>query len=156
MIKLSNAVHPGEVLAEEFLKPADIDVISFSREAEIDPQTAIALIEGRIGITEMLAGKLAPYFGNSVGFWLKLQENYQISAHLEQDSSSQRNVDHPDQHEIDDWVLNGPKNAKIVELVRDLTLDNGLRLAEVESFIVTALEKRRRLIPNAPTQSEGG
>ncbi len=48
-------------------------------------------------------------------------------------------VDHPDRHAIDDWVLNGPKNARIEELVRELTLERGLRLSEVEDIIVNVL-----------------
>ncbi|MCF2872889.1 hypothetical protein L0664_17620 [Octadecabacter sp. G9-8] len=52
-------------------------------------------------------------------------------------------VDHPDRHAIDDWVLNGPKNARIEELVRELTLEQGLRLHDVENVLVEALEARR-------------
>jgi hypothetical protein len=49
------------------------------------------------------------------------------------------NVEHPDQHEIDDWFLYGPQNRQIEALVRRLTIDRGLRLKEVEEFMVDAL-----------------
>ncbi|MGC1504211.1 MAG: hypothetical protein ACRBBO_02640 [Cognatishimia sp.] len=50
-------------------------------------------------------------------------------------------VSHPDQHAVDDWFLYGPKNVDIENLVRELTLTRGLRLAQVEDEIVTALRK---------------
>lgn len=52
-------------------------------------------------------------------------------------------LDHPDRHAIDDWVLNGPKNTRIEELVRELTLRQGLRLHDVVNGIVEALEARQ-------------
>jgi hypothetical protein len=53
---------------------------------------------------------------------------------------------HPDQHQIDDWFLYGPQNPEIEALVRELTIGKGLRLAEVESLIVNALEEKLRLL----------
>lgn len=50
--------------------------------------------------------------------------------------------EHPDQHAIDDWFLNGPKEQEIESLVRELTLSHGLRLAEVEHVLVDALRKK--------------
>jgi hypothetical protein len=54
------------------------------------------------------------------------------------------NVVHPDQHEIDDWFLYGPQNRQIEALVRRLTIDRGLRLKEVEEFMVDALIQKMR------------
>jgi hypothetical protein len=52
---------------------------------------------------------------------------------------------HPDRHAIDDWMLNGPKNGRIEELVRELTLEFGLRLSVVEDIIVNVLLARRNI-----------
>ena len=46
---------------------------------------------------------------------------------------------HPDIHEINDWLLYGPKNSRIEELVRALTLEAGMRLSEVEGLMELAL-----------------
>ncbi|MGR3369256.1 MAG: hypothetical protein ACU0CC_09760 [Sagittula sp.] len=48
---------------------------------------------------------------------------------------------HPDSHLLDDWVLYGPKDARIERLVRRLALDHGLRVADIEDFIVATLEQ---------------
>ena len=54
---------------------------------------------------------------------------------------SDEDMGHPDQHAVNDWFLYGPKNGEIENLVRELTLKRGLRLAQVEDEIVTALRK---------------
>lgn len=48
---------------------------------------------------------------------------------------------HPDSHLLDDWVLYGPKDARIEQLVCRLAIDHGLRVAEIESVIVATLEQ---------------
>jgi len=53
--------------------------------------------------------------------------------------------DHPDLHEIDDWMLNGPKNGRIEELLRELTLGFELRLSVVEDIIVNVLLAQRNI-----------
>jgi len=59
------------------------------------------------------------------------------------DDELQRKPDHPDLHEINDWLLNGPKNGRIEGLVRELTLGHGLRLAEVEDLMLKALLNKK-------------
>lgn len=49
---------------------------------------------------------------------------------------------HPDSHLLNDWVLYGPRDARIEQLVSRLALDHGLRVAEIEGLMVSALEKR--------------
>ena len=51
--------------------------------------------------------------------------------------------EHPDLHEINDWIMYGPKNGEIEILVRNLTLYQGMRLAEVEDAMVAALKSLR-------------
>jgi len=62
---------------------------------------------------------------------------------------------HPDQHEIDDWFLYGPKNGRIGELVRELTLERGLRLSEVEGIVLNVLLARRNILKRGDPAIEG-
>lgn len=48
-------------------------------------------------------------------------------------------MEHPGQHEIDDWFLYGSQNQSVESLVRELTIGHGLRLAEVEGLTTDAL-----------------
>jgi len=49
---------------------------------------------------------------------------------------------HPDNHELDDWHIHGPKNPRIADLVEQLAYGHGLRLREIENVILQALSKR--------------
>ena len=62
---------------------------------------------------------------------------------------------HPDRHAIDDWMLNGPKDGRIEELVRELTLGLGLRLSVVEDIIVNVLLAQRNISKRCDPAIEG-
>jgi antitoxin HigA-1 len=77
MKKLQN-IHPGEILAEEFLKPLGISAYKLSKEIKI-PQTRISeIIKGNRSITADTALRLSIYFGNSAKFWLGIQDDYDL------------------------------------------------------------------------------
>ena len=77
MNKLKN-IHPGEILDEEFLKPMEITAYKLSLVIG-EPQTRTSqILKGRRRITADTALRLAKYFGTSPGFWLGLQNDYDI------------------------------------------------------------------------------
>lgn len=77
MEKLSN-VHPGEVLAEEFLKPLGITAYKLSKALGI-PQTRISeILKKNRRITADTALRLSQYFGTTPKFWLGLQDDYDL------------------------------------------------------------------------------
>ena len=64
MTKLKN-IHPGEILAEEFLIPFNITAYKLAKDIEI-PQTRISeILKGNRRITADTALRLSKYFGNS-------------------------------------------------------------------------------------------
>ena len=79
MKKLKN-IHPGEILAEEFLLPMNISAYRLSKDLGI-PQTRISeILKGGRGISADTALRLSIYFGNSAKFWLGLQADYDLEA----------------------------------------------------------------------------
>lgn len=77
MAKLKN-IHPGEVLAEEFLIPYEITAYKLAKDIGI-PQTRVSeIIKGRRRITADTALRLSKYFGNSAKFWLGLQDDFDL------------------------------------------------------------------------------
>lgn len=85
MEKLPN-VHPGEILAEEFLLPLNITAYRLAKETKI-PQTRISeIIKGNRRITADTALRFSHYFGNSAKFWLGLQDDYDIEHELNNNS----------------------------------------------------------------------
>ena len=72
------AVHPGEILFEEFLKPMDISRNQLGRDLGVSPRRINEIIHGKRSITADTALRLSVYFGNSSSFWLGLQMDYDL------------------------------------------------------------------------------
>lgn len=84
--KLPN-VHPGEILAEEFLKPLGVTAYRLSKSLGI-PQTRISeILKKNRRITADTALRLSRYFGTTPKFWLGLQDDYDLEeeAYLKAD-----------------------------------------------------------------------
>ncbi|MCK9304433.1 MAG: HigA family addiction module antitoxin [Bacteroidales bacterium] len=77
-MKKINAVHPGEVLCEEFLKPMEISQNQLGRDLSVSPRRINEIIHGKRSITADTALRLAAYFGNSASFWMGLQMDYDL------------------------------------------------------------------------------
>ncbi|MDA8231495.1 MAG: HigA family addiction module antitoxin [Magnetospirillum sp.] len=71
-------IHPGEILREEFLKPAGVDVDVLARELKLPRERLDALVEGRGAVSVDTALRLARYFGTSERFWLEAQLSYDL------------------------------------------------------------------------------
>jgi len=63
------AVHPGEILNEEFLQPMNL---------QVSPRRINEIVHGKRSITPDTALRLSTYFGNSASFWLGLQMDYDL------------------------------------------------------------------------------
>ncbi len=71
-------VHPGEVLAEEFLAPLGLGTTRAARALGV-PRTRIErLVAGETAMTEDTALRLEAWTGASAEFWLALQSNYNL------------------------------------------------------------------------------
>lgn len=91
MAKLKN-IHPGEILAEEFLIPFNITAYKLAKDIEI-PQTRISeIIKGNRSITADTALRLSKYFGNSAKFWLGLQDDFDIEEEISTKGSMLKSI----------------------------------------------------------------
>jgi len=72
------AVHPGEILREEFLKPMGITPHRLACELHVSPPTINDIVLEKRGITPETAARLAKYFGTSEQFWLNLQDAFAV------------------------------------------------------------------------------
>jgi addiction module HigA family antidote len=78
----ANPVHPGEMLLEEFLKPAGKSQAAFAREIGWTKARLNEFIKGKRGVTADVALDLAGVLGTSPRFWMNLQVTFdkEISA----------------------------------------------------------------------------
>jgi addiction module HigA family antidote len=77
MTKLKN-IHPGEILNEEFLIPMGLSAYRLSKSIGIPQTRTSQIIKGKRGISVDTALRFAKFFGNSVEFWLGIQNDYEI------------------------------------------------------------------------------
>lgn len=71
-------VHPGEILAEEFLSPLGMSARALATAIDVTPARISDIIAGRRGITADTALRLGRYFGTTGQVWLNLQTNYDL------------------------------------------------------------------------------
>ena len=71
--------HPGEVLAELYLKPLGMSAIALAKRLNV-PRTRIErLVKGETSLTVDTAMRLARFFGNTPEFWMNLQRAYDLA-----------------------------------------------------------------------------
>ncbi len=72
------AVHPGEVLLEEFLRPMELSQNRLALDIRVPARRINEIIQGKRRITPDTALRLARYFDMSPQFWLGLQLDYDL------------------------------------------------------------------------------
>ena len=74
------AIHPGEILFEEFLKPLGISQYRLAKDISVPPRRINEIVHGKRSITADTALRLSRYFKLSERFWLNLQARYDIEV----------------------------------------------------------------------------
>jgi addiction module HigA family antidote len=69
-------VSPGEMLAEEFLKPMGLSNYRLAKAIGVPAQRIGEIVAGRRSITADTDLRLCRFFGLSDGWWLRLQADY--------------------------------------------------------------------------------
>lgn len=80
MAKKLAPVHPGEVLLEDFLKPAGLSQYRVAKGLSVPPRRINEIVLGKRAISADTALRLARFFGTSDRFWLNLQAAYDLDV----------------------------------------------------------------------------
>ena len=78
--KAHGAIHPGEILLEEFLEPMELSQYRLAKDISVPPRRINEIVHGKRAITADTALRLARYFGMSERFWMNLQIRYDLEA----------------------------------------------------------------------------
>ena len=85
--------HPGEMLAEEFLKPLGLSVNALAMALRVPATRIGAIVKGERSVTADTALRLARFFGTSSGFWVNLQAMHNLTkARLEGGKAIERDI----------------------------------------------------------------
>lgn len=71
--------HPGEILAEEFLRPFEMSVNALAMELRVPATRIGAIVKGKRAVTADTALRLSRFFGTTAEFWLNLQTSHDLS-----------------------------------------------------------------------------
>jgi len=75
---LLDIIPPGEILAEEFMKPLGLSINQLARDIDVPPGRISEIVNGKRSITADTALRLGKYFGVSPETWLNLQTDYDL------------------------------------------------------------------------------
>lgn len=70
--------HAGELLVSEFMEPLGLDVATLSAAIDVAPARLDQMISGGARVDGELDLRLARYFRMSDGFFLRLQDQYEL------------------------------------------------------------------------------
>jgi antitoxin HigA-1 len=77
---LMPALHPGEMLREEFMKPLGLSANALAMELRVPVTRISEIVRERRGITADTALRLAYYFNMSPQFWMGLQMDFDLES----------------------------------------------------------------------------
>lgn len=86
------AVHPGEVLREDYLLPLNMSANVLAQALRVTPARINEIVREKRGVTADTALRLARYFGGDAQSWLNLQAIYDLKL-AEQRSGEQSSKD---------------------------------------------------------------
>lgn len=84
--------HPGEMLQEEFLLPANLTIEELSAAIYVSEAELQALVQQQQSLTPSLALRLAKYFGTSVDFWMNFQLRWDVYSVLNSEAGILSNI----------------------------------------------------------------
>ena len=77
------ALHPGEMLREEFMKPLGLSSNALAMELRVPVTRITEILRERRGITADTALRLARYFNMMPEFWMGLQMDFDLESAAE-------------------------------------------------------------------------
>jgi antitoxin HigA-1 len=72
------AIHPGEILKEEFMVPLSLTAYRLAKEIHVPVPRVNDIVRGKRAITADTAIRLGIYFGLPAQFWMNLQTDYDL------------------------------------------------------------------------------
>lgn len=74
------AIHPGEILQEEFLIPLELSEYRLAKDLNVPARRINEIVHGTRGISADTALRLEKYFGATATFWMNLQSRFELET----------------------------------------------------------------------------
>ena len=79
MINGMRALHPGQVISEDYLRPLGLSVNAIAKSLDVPTFRMNDIVHERRGVSADRALRLERYFGSDAQGWLNLQTAYDIN-----------------------------------------------------------------------------
>jgi addiction module HigA family antidote len=70
--------HPGEILQEYYLEPLGLSISGAAKKLLITQPNLYSIVNGKEGISPLMAVKLSKAFNTSPEYWMNLQESHDL------------------------------------------------------------------------------
>lgn len=80
MINRMRAIHPGEILREDYLKPLNMTANALATALRVPATRINDIVRERRAITPDTALRLARFFGGDASTWLNFQVSYDLKT----------------------------------------------------------------------------
>jgi len=77
-MKMKNPIHPGEILKVMYLEPLELTVTAAAKALGVTRKSLSELINGRAGISTVMALRLSKALDTSPEYWLNMQQNFDL------------------------------------------------------------------------------
>lgn len=77
---MATAIHPGEILREEFLAEFGMTPYALAKAIGVPRTRVERIVREETAVTTDTAMRLARFFGTSAEFWLNLQTRFELQA----------------------------------------------------------------------------
>ena len=83
---LGPAVHPGEILLEEYLKPMKVGQVEAARKLGVSLNRLNEIVLAKRGITADTALRLARFLKTSPQLWMRLQADWDLHQAIQREA----------------------------------------------------------------------
>ena len=78
--KKTAPVHPGEILLEDYMRPAGITINGLALALRVPATRISAIVNESRGITADTALRLGRYFSTTAQFWMNMQTRFDLDV----------------------------------------------------------------------------
>lgn len=82
--------HPGIILSEEFLSEINMSMSTLAKSIDVPKNRIHHIVKGTRGISADTDLRLSKFFGLSEGYWLRLQNQYDLMEAKRKDNAFDR------------------------------------------------------------------
>ena len=76
---MTNPPHPGLSVRHDCIEPLDLTITEAAEILDVSRQTVNNLVNGKCGVSAIMAIRLAKAFGGNAETWLRLQMAYDLA-----------------------------------------------------------------------------